>query len=45
MIHNEDSRVRTPALVRMTRSDYEYLSLKQYDGHICSKTNIIKSSN
>lgn len=30
MLHNENSRVKTPALVHFTRLGYEYLSLKDY---------------
>ena len=29
MIHNEDSRVKIPALLHLTRLGYEYLSLKE----------------
>ena len=43
MIHNENSRVKIPALIHFTRLDYSYLSLKQYKGGICPKTNIFKS--
>lgn len=43
MIHNENSRVKIPALIHLTRLDYSYLSLKQYKGGICPKTNILKS--
>ena len=43
MIHNENSRVKIPALVHLTRLKYDYLSLKQYNGGICSETNIFKS--
>lgn len=42
MIHNENSRVKIPALVHLTRLGYEYISLKQYKGSICSDTNIFK---
>lgn len=42
MTHNEDSRVKIPALVHLTRLGYTYLSLKQYKGCICSETNIFK---
>ena len=35
MKHNENSRVKIPALVHLTRLGYEYLSLKDYQG-ICS---------
>lgn len=43
MIHNENSRVKIPALIHFTRLDYSYLSLKQYKGGICPETNIFKS--
>ena len=43
MIHNENSRVKIPALVHLTRLRYDYLSLKQYNGRICTETNIFKS--
>ena len=43
MIHNENSRVKIPALIHLTRLDYSYLSLKQYKGGICPETNIFKS--
>lgn len=43
MIHNENSRVKIPALVHLTRLKYDYLSLKQYNGGICPETNIFKS--
>ena len=42
MTHNENSRVKIPALVHLTRLGYQYLSLKKYNGHICSETNIFK---
>ncbi len=42
MMHNENSRVKVPALVHLTRLDYDYLSLKQYHGEICPETNIFK---
>ena len=32
MLHNENSRVKIPALVHFTRLEYEYLSLKNYTG-------------
>lgn len=32
MLHNENSRVKIPALVHFTRLGYEYLSLKNYSG-------------
>ncbi len=43
MVHNENSRVKIPALVHLTRLEYGYLSLKQYNGGICSETNIFRS--
>lgn len=43
VIHNENSRVKIPALVHLTRLDYDYLSLKQYKGSIYPETNIFKS--
>lgn len=38
--HNEDTRVKIPALVHFTRLGYEYLSLKDYTGNIHKETNI-----
>lgn len=43
MIHNENSRVKIPALVHLTRLKYDYLSLKQYKGGIYPETNIFKA--
>ena len=43
MKHNENSRVKIPALVHLTRLGYEYLSLKEYDGDIHEDTNIFRS--
>jgi len=40
MIHNENSRVKIPALVHFTRLGYEYVSLKNYTGVIDEDTNI-----
>jgi type I restriction enzyme R subunit len=40
MLHNENSRVKIPALIHFTRLGYEYLSLKEYDGFLDEKTNI-----
>ena len=40
VIHNENSRVKIPALVHFTRLGYEYLSLKDYVGEIDGDTNI-----
>lgn len=42
MTHNENSRVKIPALVHLTRLGYQYLSLKDYQGGICPETNIFK---
>lgn len=38
--HNENSRVKIPALVHFTRLQYEYVSLKNYKGLIDEDTNI-----
>ncbi|MCK9218350.1 MAG: type I restriction endonuclease, partial [Firmicutes bacterium] len=38
--HNENSRVKIPALVHFTRLGYEYVSLKNYRGKIDTDTNI-----
>lgn len=38
--HNENSRVKIPALVHFTRVGYEYISLKKYQGTINKDTNI-----
>lgn len=40
MPHNENSRVKIPALVHFTRLGYEYISLKDYQGCIDESTNI-----
>ncbi len=40
MKHNENSRVKIPALIHFTRIGYKYLSLKDYQGFIHSDTNI-----
>lgn len=40
-IHNENSRVKIPALIHFTRLGYEYISLKRDNG-FDHKTNIIK---
>lgn len=42
MKHNENSRVKIPALVHLTRLGYTYLSLKEYDGGIHAETNIFR---
>lgn len=39
-IHNENSRVKIPALVHFTRLGYEYVSLNDYSGIIDESTNI-----
>lgn len=38
--HNENSRVKIPALVHFTRVGYDYVSLKKYKGKIDEDTNI-----
>ncbi len=38
--HNENSRVKIPALVHFTRLGYDYISLKDYSGTINEDTNI-----
>lgn len=38
--HNENSRVKIPALVHFTRLNYEYVSLKNHKGFIDEDTNI-----
>ena len=43
MKHNENTRVKIPALVHLTRLGYEYLSLKEYEGGIHEETNIFRS--
>ena len=40
MIFNENSRVKIPALVHLTRLGYDYLSLKGQKGNIDEETNI-----
>ena len=40
MKHNENSRVKIPALIHLTRLKYEYLSIKNYQGKIHADTNI-----
>ena len=40
MKHNENSRVKIPALIHLTRIGYKYLSLKDYRGNIHADTNI-----
>jgi len=43
MQHNENSRVKIPALVHLTRLGYEYLSLKKHKDDVHNETNIFKS--
>ena len=43
MAHNEDSRVKIPALIHFTRLGYEYFSLKDPNYEIDWETNIIKN--
>lgn len=40
MKHNENSRVKIPALIHLTRLGYEYISLKDYQGICNTDTNI-----
>ena len=40
MQHNENSRVKIPALIHLTRLGYEYVSLKNHKGEIHTDTNI-----
>lgn len=42
MIHNENSRVKIPALVHLTRLGYRYIKQKDCSGAYCPKTNISK---
>lgn len=42
MIHNENSRVKIPALVHLTRLGYKYIKQKDCSGAYCLKTNIFK---
>ena len=42
MIHNENSRVKIPALVHLTRLGYKYIKQKDCAGAYCLKTNIFK---
>lgn len=41
MPHNENSRVKIPALVHFTRLGYKYISLRKYEGVIDNDTNIL----
>ena len=43
MAHNEDSRVKIPALIHLTRLGYTYFSLKDEHFHIDGETNILKN--
>lgn len=42
MIHNENFRVKIPALVHLTRLGYRYIKQKDCSGAYCPKTNIFK---
>lgn len=42
MIHNENSRVKIPALVHLTRLGYKYIKQKDCSGAYYPKTNIFK---
>jgi type I restriction enzyme, R subunit len=42
VIHNENSRVKIPALVHLTRLGYKYIKQKDCSGAYCPKTNIFK---
>ena len=42
MIHNENSRVKIPALVHLTRLGYRDIKQKDCSGAYCPKTNIFK---
>ena len=42
MIHNENSRVKIPALVHLARLGYKYIKQKDCSGAYCPKTNIFK---
>lgn len=41
MPHNENSRVKIPALVHFTRLGYKFISLRKYEGVIDDDTNIL----
>lgn len=43
MVHNEDSRVKIPALIHLTRIWYTYFSLKDDNYQLDFETNIIKN--
>jgi type I restriction enzyme R subunit len=40
ILHNENSRVKIPALVHLTRLGYDYVPIKNYTGKIDEDTNI-----
>lgn len=42
MLHNENSRVKIPALVHLTCLGYNYIKQKDCSGAYCPKTNIFK---
>jgi type I restriction enzyme R subunit len=41
---NENSRVKIPAILHLTRLQYKYVSLQQVEQQIDSETNIYKES-
>ena len=41
---NENSRVKIPAILHLTRLQYKYFSLQQVEHQIDSETNIYKES-
>lgn len=43
MTHNENSRVKIPAIAHLTRLGYTYLPLKQCKDEVCQDTNIFRS--
>lgn len=42
MVHNENSRVKIPALVHLTRLKYDYLSLKHTSFQVSSDKGRLK---
>lgn len=44
MPHNENSRVKIPALVHFTRLGYNYISLKSYSNTALIDEDIIRSA-
>lgn len=43
MEHSENTRVKIPALVHLTRLGYKYLSLKESKQYIHGNTNIFRN--